>query len=49
MATAGMERKFGPIVVSTELRYAYWSVPKLLGDVVSNRNQLSVLFGIRSR
>ena len=49
MATAGMEHRFGPIVVSTELRYTYWSAPKLLGDVVSNRNQLSVLFGIRTR
>ncbi len=49
MATAGMERKLGPIVFSAELRYARWTAPTLLGDVQPNRNQVSILFGVRSR
>jgi hypothetical protein len=49
VATAGMERRFGPIVVSTELRYARWTAATLLGDMVPNRNQVSVLFGIGTR
>ncbi len=49
MATAGMERKLGPIVFSAELRYARWTAPALLGDVQPNRNQVSILFGVRSR
>jgi hypothetical protein len=48
MVSAGMERRLGWIVLSTELRYGYWVAPKLLGDVVSNRNQVSVLVGIRT-
>lgn len=49
MATAGMERRLGPIVFSAELRYARWTAPTLLGDVRPNRNQVSILFGVRSR
>ena len=49
MATAGMERRLGPIVFSTELRYARWTAPTLLGDVQPNRSQVSILFGVRSR
>ena len=49
MATAGMERRVGPIVVSAELRYAYWIASRFTGDIGSNRNQLSVLFGVRTR
>jgi hypothetical protein len=49
MATAGMERRLGPIVFSTELRYARWTAPTLLGDARPNRSQVSILFGVRSR
>jgi opacity protein-like surface antigen len=49
VATAGMERKVGPLVFSTELRYSYWLAPTLLNDIKPNRNQVSILFGVRSR
>ncbi len=49
MATAGMERRFGPLAFSVELRYARWTAATLLGDIVPNRNQVSILFGIGTR
>jgi hypothetical protein len=49
MATAGMEKRIGPVAISVELRYAYWKADTLLSDIVPNRNQLSALFGVRTR
>ena len=49
VVTAGMERRIGPVVISTELRYARWMADTLLGDIVPNRNQVSILFGVRTR
>ena len=49
MATAGMERKWGPVKFSAELRYAYWTATVLLRDVAPHHNQVSILFGFGSR
>jgi hypothetical protein len=49
IAAAGMEREVGRVAISIELRYARWTGATLLGDIVPNRNQVSILFGVRSR
>jgi hypothetical protein len=49
VGVAGMERALGPVVVSVELRYAFWTAPRRFADMPPNRNQVSILFGVRSR
>lgn len=49
MGTAGMEKRIGHIGISVEFRYAYWSASTLIGDIVPNHSQISLLVGIRSR
>jgi hypothetical protein len=49
IGVAGMEHRYGPVVVSAEFRYAYWTAKKPFSDIVPNHSQASVLFAIRSR
>lgn len=49
IGVAGMEHRYGPVVVSAEFRYAYWTGSTRFSDVVPNHSQVSILFGVRSR